>query len=67
MSEKVWLSDIEVGKRFGTTRQWVWTQARVNPKFPKPVKMTHRWTRWNVAEIEKFEKHLLSKRDLTQA
>ena len=32
MTDKVWLTDAEVGTRFGTTRQWVWVQARTNPK-----------------------------------
>ena len=40
MTDKVWLADAEVGTRFGTTRQWVWVQARTNPKFPQPVKLT---------------------------
>nr|BDD46447.1 hypothetical protein 5 [Paracoccaceae bacterium] len=46
MTDKVWLTDTEVGTRFGTTRQWVWVQARTNPKFPQPVKLTARWSRW---------------------
>ena len=33
MADKVWLTDTEVGTRFWTTRQWVWVQARTNPKF----------------------------------
>ena len=55
MTDKVWLTDTEVGTRFGSTRQWVWTQARNNPQFPRPVKITPRWTRWCLQEIEAFE------------
>ena len=54
MTDKVWLTDAEVGTRFGTTRQWVWMQARTNPKFPQPVKLTARWSRWALKEIEAF-------------
>ena len=45
MADKVWLTDKEVGTRFGSTRQWVWVQARMNPNFPQPVKLTARWSR----------------------
>ena len=30
MADKVWLTDAEVGTRFGSIRQWVWTQSRKN-------------------------------------
>ena len=59
MTDTVWLKDKEVGKRFGSTRQWVWEMARTHPKFPQPVKLTTRWTRWSLKEIEKFEAVML--------
>ena len=62
MTDKVWLTDAEVGTRFGTTRQWVWVQARTNPKFPQPVKLTDRWSRWPLQEIEAFEQEALADR-----
>ena len=55
MTDKVWLIHAEVGTRFGTTRQRVWVQARTNPKFPQPLKLTARWSRWALQEIEAFE------------
>ena len=42
MADKVWLTNADVGTRFGTTRQWVWVQARTNPNFPQPAKLTAR-------------------------
>ena len=30
MADKLWLTDAEVDKRFGSTRQWVWTPAICN-------------------------------------
>ena len=56
MTEQVWLTDKEVGKRFGSTRQWVWRMASSNEKFPQTVKLTTRWSLW---EIEAFEVELL--------
>ena len=62
MTDKIWLTDREVGTRFGSTRQWVWTQARNNPQFPRPVKITPRWSRWCLQEIEAFEQEALAAR-----
>jgi predicted DNA-binding transcriptional regulator AlpA len=62
MTDKVWLTDVEVGSRFGSTRQWVWVQARTNPKFPQPVKFTARFSRWSLQEIEAFEHEALAAR-----
>ena len=62
MTDKVWLTEAEVSTRFGTTRQWVWVQARTNPKFPRPVKLTARWSRWSLQEIEAFEQEVLAER-----
>ena len=60
MTHRVWLTDAEVGTRFGTTRQWVWTQARANPKFPLPVRLSSHWTRWSLVKIEAFEQQALA-------
>ena len=62
MLDKVWLTDAEGGTRFGSTRQWVWVQSRTNPEFPKPVKLTPRWSRWSLAEIEAFEERAMAAR-----
>ena len=55
MTDKISLTDTEVGTRFVSTRQWVWTQARNYPYFSRPVKITPRWSRWCLQEIEAFE------------
>ena len=59
MTDKIWLTDTEVGARFGSTRQWVWTQARNNPQFPRSVKITPRWC---LQEIEAFEQEAMAAR-----
>ena len=60
MADKVWVTDAEVGTRFGSTRQKLWAQARPNPQFPQPVKLTPCWSRWSLAEIEALEVEALS-------
>ena len=55
MADKVWLSDADVGTSFGTIRQWVWVQALTNPNFPQPVKLTLRWSRFSLREIQQFK------------
>lgn len=62
MADKVWLNDTEVGTRFGSTRQWVWGQVKTNPKFPRPLKLTARWSRWCLTEIEAFEHEAMAAR-----
>jgi predicted DNA-binding transcriptional regulator AlpA len=55
ITDKVWFVETEVSTSFGTTRQWVWTQALNNSQFPPPVKIAPRWSRWCLQEIEAFE------------
>ena len=62
MADKERLTDKEVDTRFGSTRQGVWVQARTNPNFPQPVKLTARWSRWSLQEIEAFEQEALAAR-----
>ena len=62
MADKERLTDKEVGTRFGSTRQWVWVQARTTPNFPQFVKLTARWSRWALQEIEAFEQEALAAR-----
>ena len=63
MADKVWLTDADVGTRFGITRQWVLVQVCTNPNFPRPVKLTPRWSRWSLREIEEFETELLKSKE----
>ena len=42
MADKVWLSYAEVGTKLGLTRQWVWSQVKANPDFPRLIKLTAR-------------------------
>jgi prophage regulatory protein len=52
---EIYLSDRQIGERFGvhhlTPRRWV----REDPTFPRPVKLSPGCTRWKLSEIEAWE------------
>lgn len=52
---EIYLSDRQIGARFGvhhlTPRRWV----REDPTFPRPVKLSPGCTRWKLSEIEAWE------------
>jgi prophage regulatory protein len=52
---ETFLTDRQIGARFGvhhlTPRRWV----REDPTFPRPVKLSPGCTRWKLSEIEAWE------------
>jgi prophage regulatory protein len=52
---RIYVSDVQLAQRFGTSRQTVWGWARIDPAFPKPVKLSPGCTRWRLAEVEAWE------------
>ena len=52
---ETYLSDRQIGARYGvhhlTPRRWLNT----DPTFPRPVKLTPGCTRWKLSEIETWE------------
>jgi len=54
MSE-TYLSDLDLGKRFGVSRQTVWRWHRERPEFPRAVKLSPGCTRWRLSEIAAWE------------
>jgi len=52
---ETYLSDRQIGERFGvhhlTPRRWM----REDPTFPRPVKLSPGCTRWKLSEIEAWE------------
>ena len=55
MADKVWLTNADVGTKFGTTRQSVWVLSRTNPNFPHPVKLMLRWSRLSLRKLQEFK------------
>ena len=54
MSNKIYLTDVEVGMRYGVSRTtpWRWVSAGI---FPKPLKISPGCTRWSFAELVKHD------------
>ena len=51
----MWVSDRELGDRFGVHRTTPWNWARTLKGFPQPVKLGPACTRWRLSEIEAWE------------
>ncbi|WP_428515456.1 helix-turn-helix transcriptional regulator [Roseovarius sp.] len=52
------LSDADLAKRFGVSRQTVWRWHRSNLGFPRAVSLSPGCTRWKLTEIEAWESDL---------
>lgn len=48
--------DVTVAAYLSVTRQSVWAFARNDPKFPRPLRLSDRCTRWDMDEIEAWAK-----------
>ena len=59
-SQKVWIKDVELGDRLGVTRAHVWSMARKDPEFPKPVKLSPGTTRFYLPDVEMMEQKKLA-------
>ncbi|MGK0225111.1 MAG: prophage regulatory protein [Limisphaerales bacterium] len=53
--QQVFLSDIQVGTRYGVSRQTPWGWLKKDSSFPKPVKLSPGCTRWRLSELEAWE------------
>ena len=54
MQHAIYISDIAVAERYQVSRATIWRWAQ-SKRFPDPVKLSAGCTRWNLAEIEKWE------------
>lgn len=52
----MYLSDKQLAIRWGISRPTVWRWAKTDPTFPPPIKLSPQCTRWNLSEIEAWEK-----------
>jgi prophage regulatory protein len=51
----IYLSDAQVGARYGVHKTTPWRWAKTDSAFPKPVKLSPQCTRWRLSEIEAWE------------
>lgn len=56
-----WLSDREVGARYGVSRISVWRWSKENENFPKPRKIGPNTSRWNSAELDQFDQRQIER------
>lgn len=54
-TDSVYLSDEQIAKRYGLTRQSIWRWVRTDQKFPKPIRLSAACTRWKLSDIEAWE------------
>jgi prophage regulatory protein len=47
-----YVSDKEAAIRFAVTRNTIRKWVRVNPEFPRPIKLSEGCTRWRVADLD---------------
>jgi prophage regulatory protein len=53
---KMYLRDSEVAAYLGITRPTVWTWVKVDPSFPRPVRLSAGCTRFRLDELEAWAK-----------
>lgn len=49
------VSDRQIAARYGIGRPTVWAWVKIDPTFPRPVKLSPGCTRWSLPEIEAWE------------
>lgn len=52
---QVFITDKQVGERYGVNRVTIWRWRKVDPGFPAPVQLSPGCVRWRVADLEKWE------------
>lgn len=55
--DEIYLSDRQLAKRYDTSRALPWRWA-AKGKFPKPIKLSERITRWRLSDILAWEKEV---------
>jgi prophage regulatory protein len=56
MENNVYLTDNQLAARFGVARGTVWRWNKLNPDFPRVIKLSDGCARWSLHEVEAFEK-----------
>ncbi|WP_421904640.1 helix-turn-helix transcriptional regulator [Mameliella sp.] len=51
----IFLTDSQFAERYENHRSWPWRRLKLDPDFPKPVKLSPGCTRWKLADVEAWE------------
>ena len=52
---ETYLTDAQLGARYGVHRATPWRWVKTLPDFPQPVKLSPQCSRWKLSEIEAWE------------
>jgi predicted DNA-binding transcriptional regulator AlpA len=50
-----YLTDRQVGHRYGVDRAAIWRWCKTENEFPQPIKLTPGTTRWRLCELKDWE------------
>lgn len=51
----MFVSDQQVGERYGVSRVTVWRWRKSDPAFPQPINLSPGCVRWRVTDLEAWE------------
>ncbi|QPC94745.1 AlpA family transcriptional regulator [Mesorhizobium sp. INR15] len=51
----LFVTDYQVGARYGASRATVWRWLKSDPSFPRPVSLSSGCSRWRIADLEAWE------------
>lgn len=54
-SDRIYLTDKEVAKRFSVSKATIWRWAKSNPDFPNPIVFSKGVSRWSLEDLLAFE------------
>jgi prophage regulatory protein len=52
---ETYLSDLQLGNRYGVHRSTIWRWINTDDQFPQPVNLSPGCTRWKLSQIESWE------------
>ena len=52
LQTETYISDTQIAKRYGVSRQSVWRWSATDITFPTPIKLSAGCTRWKLTDLE---------------
>ena len=54
-ARQIFLSDRQLGERYGVDRLTIWRWHRTDPTFPRAIRLSSNCTRWSLEEVEQWQ------------
>ena len=61
MTQNKWIDARSVAERYGASEKWPWYQQKIDPNFPREIKISGGMTRWSVEQLDRYDEMLKSK------